>query len=148
MTLTGSKRWTRSLLAAPAVLACTQAATEPVVELRRGVLEFHGDPPHVQAPATASLGTPVIVTVRTYGGGCIKAGPTSAAVQGLVAVIEPFDSVVTRLPPNWACTQELRLLSHVTTLQFADRGTATIRILGRREPGDSPLSIERTIVVQ
>lgn len=151
MILASLKPWAVSLLTAPSLLACAGSpsqVTEPIVELRRGVLEFYDDAPRIEAPATASVGAPVAVTVRTYGGGCIGRGPTSTAVQGLVAVIEPFDSVVIRLPPNWACTLELRLLEHVATVQFAEPGTATIRILGRREPGDSPLSVERTIVIQ
>ncbi|HYT13817.1 MAG TPA: hypothetical protein VEL12_13615, partial [Candidatus Nitrosopolaris sp.] len=73
---------------------------------------------------------------------------TSASVDGLVAVIQPFDSVVTELPPNWGCPMDLRGLEHTATVRFASAGTATVQVLGRREPGDSALVIERTVVIQ
>ena len=151
MILTCSKPWALSLMAVPFFLACNGPAsevTEPVLEVRPGVLQFYDDLLQVQLPATASVGAPITVTVRTYGGGCIRMGPTWTSVRGLVAVIEPLDSVVSRLPPNWGCTAELGLLEHEATVQFAESGAATVRILGRREPGDSPLSVERTIVIQ
>src|SRR6266545_4892010 len=137
MTLVRSIRWT---LCFPTLLACSPPQiTEPVVALLPAVLELDGRPVDIQTPATASVGVPITLTFFTVGGGCTRTGPTSTSVQGLVAVIEPFDSVVTELPPNWGCPMDLRGLEHTATVRFAAAGTASIRVVGRREPGDAAL---------
>jgi hypothetical protein len=146
MTLVRSIRWT---LCIPTLLAssCSPGITEPVVALLPAVLEFDGRPVDIPTPATASVGMPITVTFRSAGGGCTRTGPTTASVQGLVAVIEPFDSVVTKLPPNWGCPMILRALEHTATVRFAAPGTATIQVVGRRAD-DAALVIERTVVIQ
>ena len=148
MTLLRSLPWT---LCFPTLLACNSTyrqITEPVVALLPAVLELDGRPVDIQTPATASVGGPITLTFYTVGGGCTRTGPTSTAVDGLVAVIQPFDSVVTELPPNWGCPMDLRGLEHTATVRFAAAGTATVQVLGRRQPGDSALIIERTVVIQ
>ncbi len=148
MTLLRSLRRTLWL---PALLACNSTSrqiTEPVVALLPGVLELDGRPVDIKTPTTASVGVPITLAFYTVGGGCTRTGPTSASVDGLVAVIQPFDSVVTELPPNWGCPMDLRGLEHTATVRFASAGTATVQVLGRREPGDSALIIERTVVIQ
>ena len=101
-----------------------------------------------QNPNHGISGVPITLAFYTVGGGCTRTGPTSASVDGLVAVIQPFDSVVTELPPNWGCPMDLRGLEHTATVRFASAGTATVQVLGRRQPGDSALIIERTVVIQ
>ena len=148
MTLLRSLRWTLWL---PALLACNSTSrqiTEPVVALLPAVLELDGQPVDIKTPTTASVGVPITLAFYTVGGGCTRTGPTSASVDGLVAVIRPFDSVVTELPPNWGCPMDLRGLEHTATVRFASAGTATVQVLGRRQPGDSALIIERTVVIQ
>jgi len=147
MTLLRSLLWTLCLLT---LLACNSSRQimEPVVALLPAVLELDGRPVDFQTPATASVGAPITLMFYTIGGGCTRTGPTSTSVQGLVALIEPFDSVVTQLPPNWGCTMELRGLEHTATVRFAAAGTATVRVDGRGESGDTTLVIERTVVIQ
>ena len=102
----------------------------------------------MRCPPSSSPSTPQRNAPPAACCGCTRTGPTSTAVDGLVAVIQPFDSVVTELPPNWGCPMDLRGLEHTATVRFAAAGTATVQVLGRRERGDSALIIERTVVIQ
>ena len=151
MILVRSARYILRFVALSTFLACNRSAqqlTEPVIALLPGVLELDGTRLPIETPATASVGVPIAITVYTVGGGCTRMGPTTSSVQGLIAVVEPFDSVVTQLPPNWGCPMDLRGLEHATTVQFDAAGAATIRFVGRTEPGDTALVIERSIVIQ
>ncbi len=138
------------LVALGTFLACTDAGdvTEPVVEQLRGALEWYGDTAGVELPDTVDVATDFAVTVSTFGGGCTSLGLTEARTEGSVATIEPFDSVVTRLPPGAFCTDVLRTFDHVATIRFSDLGVATLRIVGRREPGGESVTLERTVVVR
>ncbi len=120
---------------------------EPQAEMLRGIIEFEGNPVRITAPDSVVLGAPATIDVTTYGGGCVSKGETRVTVEDLSAVVEPFDRF-TAPPPDAACTDILRRLSHVVTIKFTKRGVATLQVRGRRVPGDELLEVERTIVVQ
>ena len=122
---------------------------EAQFELKRGILEGFDQPVVVNVPDTVPVHTPASVVATTYGGGCIFAKAfTTVSVEGLNAVVEPYDSVdiSTRI-----CTLEIRQFVHTAEVQFAEQGTATVRVVGRRvlfaSETDSVMSVERTIVV-
>ena len=115
-------------------------------ELRRGIIELNGNLGGIDLPDTVTAGSSAAVTVATFGDRCTWKGPTETTVQGLLAVIEPFDSVLTR--PGSTCASEFRLLEHRATVQFLEAGTATVKILGLQEPRGIPMTIERAIVVR
>jgi hypothetical protein len=129
-----------------AAVACP---TEVEWELRRGVLEFMGYPVDVTVPDTVPVNTPASITVRTYGGGCIlgEAGE-EVSVEGLLAVVEPYDSVWVGSP---GCRADLRIFGHIAQVQFGQQGTATVRVVGLfvSEDGgtETVMTVERTIVV-
>ena len=117
-------------------------------ELRLGVIESFGDPVEITVPGSVVAGTPFEITVNTYGNGCVGLGETRVTVTGLTAEIEPFDWVFTP-PPGAACTDQLIRFSHVATVEFVEKGTATLRVRGSRgEPGGKVLEVERSIAVR
>lgn len=117
-------------------------------EVQRGILEYYGYPADVTVPDTVPVNTPASIAVRTYGGGCIFATAfEDVSVEGLLAVVEPYDSVhVAR-----ACRANLRIFGHIAQVQFGQQGTATVRVVGLfvSEYGgiETVMTVERTIVV-
>lgn len=113
-----------------------------------GTVEFYGDPVRVEVPRTAELEQPFVVTVTTYGGGCIEKGETEVKVEALRAEVRPYDYDTT--PVNGDCDDELRLHEHTTTLRFEEVGTAEIVFYGRKEnlSGVTQTSVTRTLEVR
>ena len=138
-----------SVIAAALAASCSnpEAVTGQGRELLRGAIEFFGDPVEITAPDAVTAGAPFAVTVTTYGNGCVALGETRVTVSGLTVVVEPFDWVAQQ-PPGAACPEQLILFSHLATVEIVERGTATLRVRGRREPGGELLEVERSIVVR
>jgi hypothetical protein len=102
------------------------------------VLALDGDSARLGLPDTVAVGASVVATVRSYGGGCIRAGETEVAVDGLAADVRPFDYFPVPSPTR-VCTADLRIIEHPATLRFARAGRAVVRVHGRRDGGDTPL---------
>lgn len=131
------------------VAACAGSgdfAIQPRLEARRGVIEFFEDTVGIILPDTVLANVPANISVRTHGGGCISQGETRVSVDGLLAVIEPFDSVV--VGDDLVCTTELWVFTHTALLQFGQTGIATARIIGIREPSGDTISVDRIVVVR
>lgn len=119
-------------------------------EVRRlATIEFyeHRDvgPLAIEVPAEVQRGADVPVKVTSYGGGCTARGDTETAVQGLTATVTAYDLDMSGMND---CTDELRFHQHVAVVRFEQAGTARVVVRGRREPGDEPISVERTVVVR
>lgn len=116
-----------------------------------GTIEFYGDDPQIEAPARVRANESFTVTVHTFGNGCFSKGPTEVNVDNNTATITPLDFVPAAYP-NVICTEQLVILAHRATLQFARPGTARIRILGRRQDVDNPqgtsIILNRTLQVE
>lgn len=56
-----------------------------------GTIEFYSDPVRVVVPSSVQQGQLFVVTVVTYGGGCIEKGETDVEVEALQAEIRPYD---------------------------------------------------------
>jgi hypothetical protein len=112
------------------------------------VIQFYQDPMLIEVPSVVSRGVDFEVAVRTFGGGCVTQGDTEVSIAGRTAEVRPFDIFVTRLPPNGACTNELRYFPHRATLRFAEAGTAVVHIRGRAQPGDDVIVVERLVQVR
>jgi hypothetical protein len=129
--------------------ACRLATDNEIRRERQpALIWFYHDPVVVQVPETVAVATPFEVTVRTYGGGCIDEGDTEVSVTGRAAVVRPYDIFVTHLPPNYACTSDLRLYTHRASVRFDDAGPATVTIYGRARPGDSTVVVQRSVHVR
>lgn len=135
---------------APAVVSCR--AITGVDDIRRerlpGVISFYGHPMVVEIPEAVDRGVEFQVTVHTFGGGCVDQGHTEVSVAAGSVEVRPYDVFVTHMPESYACTDILNRFPHRATLRLDQPGTATIRVRGRAQPGDTPLVIERTVLVR
>ena len=113
--------------------------------MRRGVIDFYGDPIVIEHADTFTLGSSNSVAVRTYGGGCIRQGVSEVTIRGLTAVIEPFDSVHVAAQ---VCTSDLQLFRHIVAVPFIERGTAIVRIVGLSKPAGDEITVTLHVVVQ
>jgi hypothetical protein len=137
------------ILVAGTGLACRIFTDNEIRRERQlALVQFYHDPIVVQTPETVSVSSPFDITVRTYGGGCIDQGDTGVTVHGLSADLRPYDHFVTYLPPRHACPDILHLYVHRATLRFDEPGTATVTVHGRVRPGDSTITIQRSVRVQ
>jgi hypothetical protein len=130
-------------------LSSCRDSTGPEYKRLPGLLSLNPEEPaRITVPTEATAGVPIAVTVITMGGGCVTQGDTEAHVTGLAADVTPYDTFVVSLPPNMACTDELRLFTHTTTVAFAAPGTAVLRIHGRAHPDVGLITVERTVQIR
>lgn len=100
--------------------------------------------PTYSVQAEASVRRPGTVRVVTFGNGCFRQGHIDVSIDGLVALVEPYDSVCVGCG---ACLDIGRTFTHVATLPFSDPGVATVRIIGLVVPGDTLGTIETAMVI-
>jgi|GEM_PF-2447770 len=138
-----------ALLATPTVsisgAACTSTGPESGDEIEvAGVVGFHEEPAPFEAPDTVDEGQTFTVSVRTWGGGCVGRGPTRVNRDGSTVRIEPIDiEVVAEV-----CTAGLARFLHTADVTLDSPGTATLRVVGRRLPGDEVVTLERILVAR
>lgn len=113
-----------------------------------GTIEYYGEPAQVEVPGLVEQGQPFVVTVVTYGGGCIEKGETKAEVEALRAEVRPYDYDTS--PVNPICNDVLRVHKHTATLSFEEAGTAEVVFYGRKEDASGVMqtSVTRTVVVR
>jgi len=111
------------------------------------VLVFYGDTSVVQLAASTHVGEATTVRFTSFAGGCIRQDTTEANVTGLRAEVRAYRREPARLPPNTACTAELRLDQNLVDVRFAAPGRARVRIVGLARPGDHAFVIERDLEV-
>jgi hypothetical protein len=106
------------------LVSCSQT-TGPDRMRRLGTIAgFNSDDPRIVLQPD---GRRVVVSVTTYGDGCYTAGETEVVVQGLEAVITPYDYIPAG---DAACDRFLRVMVHQVTVAFESPGTARLRIHG------------------
>ena len=137
-----------SILALVVLTACS-SATEARDETRvlGAIAGYNDDDPRIEI---ATSGRTVTVSVTTYGNGCTREGPTEVNVQGMEALISPYD--FEPRPGNFACPDILLSFTHEVAVQFAAAGEARIRVRGRRlqlsPVRHDTITVERTVVLQ
>lgn len=109
-------------LAAPVLLATAACSDTALFSIRPGQLQ---DAQSILLPDTFRVGTTDSVVILTIGDGCIKRSETKSTVQGLLAVVEPRDSVLTRS----GCSDTPVSIRHRATLVFQAAGEATVRVV-------------------
>jgi hypothetical protein len=130
-----------------AASACNPMAPPTNVRAVAGILELSPyDPPRIEIPETARAGQAFTVRVTTYGAGCTEPARMDVELDGLAADLQPLDYAPR--DESLPCTRQLRLHPHESVLLFAQPGTATVRIHGRRMPGDEAITLTRTVTVQ
>jgi hypothetical protein len=126
------------------ILPACQLVTGGDTERRLGTIDFYSDPVRVSVPDTVFAGVAFNVGVVTYGGGCVTRGDTEAWVNGMESQVTVYDN---ERSGGGVCTDELRMLEHTASLQFAQPGTATVRVRGWKEPEREEVTVTRTILV-
>lgn len=139
------------LFVLPLLLACTSTTpTGPDQRRQLGTIAgYQTNDPRITLVAD---GRTVIVSVITYGGGCDSKGETEVVVNGLSAVVTPYDYWTST---TGACTDILRSFAHSTTIEFVESGTAQIIIRGLdrrtrtpKNPDGDTLSVVRSVEVR
>jgi hypothetical protein len=141
-----------SMTAGWLLVACTAAGPDDSSLLstsERGpaVLAFYGDTTAVQLAPSVRVGEVTTLRFTSFAGGCISQDRTDAAVSGLIAEVRPYRREPSQLPPNTACTADLRIDQNVAELRFAEPGRARVRIVGLARPGDQFFVLERDVLV-
>ena len=143
----GARARAISLAMLMALLCACDHRDDSVVELGR--IEYYNGPLILDAPDSVAVGQSFVVTVETYGGGCISYEDTEVEFTGEGAEFWPFDR---RSIPgkNEACGEDLTFIPHEATLVFDTAGSKKIRIHGRRVSlnEDDVVQIPFTVVVQ
>lgn len=111
-----------------------------------GYVQFRDAPVEVTVPATARAGQAFTVRVVTRATGCSSADDTEVLVVGFSADVTPYDIRTTG--PNLVCGDEVQVFTHTAPVLFDTPGEATVRVHGRREPGDDAITITRAVTVQ
>lgn len=130
-------------LAIAVLVAGCERTAGPDERRKTGTIRFFEDPVLTRVPDTVAAGRSFSVSIRTYGGGCVRKGDTEVAQEERSATVTPFD---VHSGAN-VCTAELKLFEHTATVTFRSPGSATVRFRGRAEPGDSVVTVSRPVVV-
>lgn len=111
-----------------------------------GTVEFYNDPVAIAVPEEVAAGVEFSVSVRTYGGGCERMGPTETLKRGDTIFVEPYD--FTKAGVATICTRELKLFDHSATLMSPSAGDLTVVIRGMAEPAGSMRTYPHDVVVR
>lgn len=122
----------------PSLPASALALEEPLPApgqsaLRVANIRQFGDPIAVDVPVTITAGEPATVAVTTYANSCITEDTTIVDVHAQTADVVPFQRVY---KPNQdeACSTELQANRREVDVVFAEPGSATLNVYGRRYP--------------
>lgn len=94
-------------------------------------------------------GTPLEVRLFSYGGGCEAAGGATVHVEASEARIDVWDYTRVPLqgdPRDMICTTALSTFKRTVWVSFAQRGSATIRVSGKRWDGTVGKSIPAEVL--
>lgn len=142
------------LAAALLAVACSSPSAEPLRDGRESEAAARQQPSYiahpgaaadVEVPATVRAGEPLTVQVVTFGNGCNAVGGTDVVVRALEADVLPWD--LDHSSEKVDCPDLLRTFRHSATVRFEQPGTATVRVNGRRLPGDAPVVVVRSVAV-
>ncbi|MFL5543543.1 MAG: hypothetical protein ACJ792_02475 [Gemmatimonadaceae bacterium] len=138
-------RLSRSFSAAltlPLVMAC-HSSTGPGRARVIGNIDASGTSLQViDAPATVAVNQAVAIRVSTFGNSCVSAAGAEVVVDGLIAAITPYDMV-----SSGQCLDYMAMYPRDVQVRFAQPGTATIRVTGRRDGEAGLITVERSITV-
>lgn len=134
------------LLALSVLLVGCMPSTEPDPEVVGdwirvlGTLDV-GDGPQI---SLTSQNQSLSIAITTYGPSCYRKGETEVEVNGLRAVVKPYNYAPL---PGSPCTRDLRAFEHTATIRFGQSGTARVVVHGLStvtDPYGDPITVERT----
>ncbi len=118
----------------------------PTTVLLPATVVFYGDTAAVTVPDSVRAFVPFVVTVQSFGGGCIALDQTGVVVSGNRADVRPLVREPHPAVPT-VCTADLRILTHSAPVTFTQPGTATVVVHGRARPGATAQQFTRTVRV-
>lgn len=130
----------------PLLIGCADELTSPVDPpsgMRPGVVAFYGDSAHVTLPRQVAVGSAAVITVLTWGDGCLRKGRTDVTISGRHVTIRPFDLITA--PTQGLCPSILRAVEHRAEVVFAEGGVWNVTVYGVKVPGDEPIGVQREI---
>lgn len=109
-------------------------------------LEYYGNPARVSVPESVAVDEAFTISIETYGGGCIEAGPTGVKRIGDRLEIRPLDVFPA---VDAVCTADLRYIDHSVTHSVSTALTLKVVIYGVRvsEAGVEDVVLTRTLMV-
>jgi hypothetical protein len=117
------------LLALAALLLLAGAGcsspTGPELQLRLAYVTEDGTPPVVDL-VTMSDRT-VEIVFDTFGAGCHRAGDTRVVLDGMAAIVTPYDY---RPPVGTTCTRNRVFFRHSAVIEFPRNGSGSIVVQG------------------
>ncbi|MDF1505634.1 hypothetical protein [Roseisolibacter sp. H3M3-2] len=144
----------RLALVAALLAACSSSSTAVGGREEPALLRLGEQVARVDVPDAATLGTPLVVTVTTFGGGCVREAARAEVVplhatQGGAAAVRLFN----RHTGGEACTDDLRFIEHRVAVPVTSAGTLQLRIEGAARGAESnwqlaPWAITRVVVVR
>lgn len=129
------------------LIGCNPINSGSTFKTLPGVLTYHDQPLQVTLPDTVPVNTQFAATVITYGTGCIAQGSTEIIINDLDAELKPYDWYVGEIPPDWICTDAVRMYEHTVLLKFTRTGTANITFTGRSLPDDQPMTVSYPVTI-
>ena len=130
-----------------AALASASCEDDPMGVTPEGLqpsrLEYFGGPARIEVPEQATVGSEVVIGIKSYGGGCIEPGPTIFDNTGARVVIRPEDVFP---DPNRVCFDILVMIDHSVGLTFDEPGEVRLVVHGARIRSDADGSIHRDLI--
>jgi hypothetical protein len=124
------------------------ACGDDYIEVRGVIVLDQTNGLSLEVPDQFEVGVPATVTVATYFGGCARDGPTLVHVDGLLAVIEPYDEMLAPEAGRF-CPSFLRSFPHSAQVEFRESGDATVRVIGiDHAGGDTLMTYDTTVVAR
>lgn len=115
--------------------------------LQPGIIRFADEPILITVPPEAAVGTPIVIHLTTYGGGCMWKGPTETTVTELTVIVAPFDDV--RIPDSGTiCPAHIATFKHSAEVTFERAGEASVAVRGREWPGNESFERLFRVIVQ
>lgn len=124
-------------------MAC-EGLLGPDEDRRTGVIAFFDFPVEIEIPDTVQVGEPFELSVFTYGGGCLREGPTKIKVGGLRVDVTPYDIH----SGAEACADVLNTFLHKATLTLTTPGLARFLFHGKQKPDNLPIIVGRDVYVE
>lgn len=140
----GLRRLTAVLLLTGIAAAACDSPSESGERRQVAVISHYGDGPEVTAPDTVPRATPFVVSVRTYGNGCVSQGDVEVESVPGGAAIRPYDIH----SGDVICTDILHVFQHEATIVLTEAGRNRLVVHGRGLPSDSLIVVERLVWVR
>jgi hypothetical protein len=135
------------------LLGCRSEITGPEAwrsERRPATIEHYGTL-QLSVPGVVREGQEFLVSVVTYGNGCVSQADTEVGVEETGASrrveVAPYDWHLVDVPGELACTDELNSFEHTVVARLNGLGRATVAVKGTRKPGGTSIVIEREVQV-